>query len=231
MLGWSSYGCVRLTSFGARYKRVVCLSKLFYLIQLHAEFLRIREKNLSQTPLRSRRTNISSQSQTPLVLHAFPGADDQKAGGSTTSASGLITLVHITRSTVSLQQASQQGPLYCTPNHQKGDGTQRCLPAVRLVARHGCRMEEASAIHSHQGWAGMDGCNEQRLLAAVQAGRANREWRFCRPASRWQWQLRAKAWEKGWCRQPPPANVVSLYSCRAAAVAVVMSAGILLRRG
>jgi len=70
--------------------------------------------------------------------------------------SGLITLVHITRSTVNLQQASQQGPLYCTPNRQKGDGTQRCLPAVRLVARHGCRMEAAaSAIHSHQGWAGM----------------------------------------------------------------------------
>ena len=88
--------------------------------------------------------------------------------------------------------------------------------------------EEASAIHSHQGWAGMDGCNEQRLLAAVQAGRANRDGAFAgRPAggSGSCGQRRGK-------KAGAASRLLGTYHCiPAAAVAVVMSAGILLRRG
>jgi hypothetical protein len=100
----------------------------------------------------------------------------------------------------------------------------------------GWRRREASAIHSNEGsWAGMDGCNEQRLLAAVQAGRANRDCLFCRPAGR-PVAVAVAAAAKGVGKKLKKAGaatrLLGTYHCiSAAAVAVVMSAGILLRRG
>lgn len=67
----------------------------------------------------------------------------------------------------------------------------------------------------------MDGCNEQ-WLAAVQAGRANRGWLFCRQAGR---PVAAAAAAKGWGEKAGAASweriIVFLPPL---AVAVVMSA-------
>jgi hypothetical protein len=44
LVGWSSYGCFRSTSFDARRKLVVCMFKLFFLIQWYANILHVPEK-------------------------------------------------------------------------------------------------------------------------------------------------------------------------------------------
>jgi hypothetical protein len=175
------------------------------------------DRQLSPPPLRSRRTNISSQSQTPLGLHAFPGADDQKAGGSTTSSPcgpALRLRPHHASAHHSLYSASTASSRVSCTVHRIIKRVRARSGAYRLVARHGCWMEEApgrqpaSLAIRAAGQAWMDAMNNGSL--PVQAGRANRGWLFCRPAG----GSCCCGQRVGGKRLVPPPGNVSLYFCR-----------------
>lgn len=171
------------------------------------------DRQLSPPPLRSRRTNISSQSQTPLGLHAFPGADDQKAGGSTTSSPcgpALRLRPHHASAHHSLYSASTASSRVSCTVHRIIKRARARSGAYRLVARHGCWMEEApgrqAAIQPASlairaaGQAWMDAMNNGSLQCRL--GERIGDGSFAgRPAGRWQLLLRPKGGgKKGWCR-------------------------------
>lgn len=90
-----------------------------------------------------------SNNPTALALHAFPGADDQKAGGSTCAApqEGLITLlVHITRSTVKSTAQPAGSPVLV---HQIIKSATARSGAYRLVARPSWMLPDGGGGISH----------------------------------------------------------------------------------
>lgn len=116
---------------------------------------------------------------------------------------------------ISQTTASSAGSPVCAPNHQKGDDAQRCLRA----GRPSWMPDEDEGRH---GWM------QRTIMARCSAGwarRADMEWGWL--AGRWQ--LRAPAngvGGKGRCR----CRLLGTYHCiPAAAVAVVLSAGMLRR--
>lgn len=173
------------------------------------------DRQLSPPPLRSRRTNISSQSQTPLGLHAFPGADDQKAGGSTTSSPcgpALRLRPHHASAHHSLYSASTASSRVSCTVHRIIKRARARSGAYRLVARHGCWMEEAPGRQpfSQPAWAAgqawMDAMNNGSLQCRL--GERIGDGSFAgRSAGR---PVAAAAAAKGWGEKrlvPPPGNV------------------------
>jgi len=127
-------------------------------------------------------------------------------------AAGLITLVHITRSTVSLQQPAGSPRSV----HRIIKRATARSGAYRLVwsGRPSWMPDGGGGIRAGQAW--MDAMNNGSPLQCRLGDRLGMApLQAARPVAvaAASCQLRPKGWEKGWCRQPPPGNV-SLYSCR-----------------